>query len=150
MSEITFDLNTTTSDDDQNNLGHGPGGVGPGGDGPSPWSKQPHVFGFNGSDQSRVLAMVSPRNHRRHSEDLVHTHDFLRACFLCKRRLVPARDIYMYRGDSAFCSLECREKQMKQDERKDKCRVTSKKQVAATTSGSTQVNSTKGETVVAL
>lgn len=91
MSEITFDLNTTL-DDDQNNLGHGPGGVGPAG----PWSKQPHV-GFNGLDQNRVLAMVSPRNHRRHSEDLAHTHDFLSACFLCKRRLVPGHDIYMYR-----------------------------------------------------
>jgi len=39
---------------------------------------------------------------------------------------------------------------MKQDERKDsKCGVASKKQVAATPSGS-QVRSTKGETVVAL
>ncbi|MED6219031.1 hypothetical protein PIB30_032162, partial [Stylosanthes scabra] len=48
--------------------------------------------------------------------------DFLFACSLCKRRLVPGRDIYMYRGDSGFCSQECREQQMKQDEkRKDKC-----------------------------
>ncbi|KAI4329617.1 hypothetical protein MLD38_027985 [Melastoma candidum] len=45
---------------------------------------------------------------------------FLETCGLCKRRLFPGRDIYMYRGDAAFCSLECREQLMKQDERKAK------------------------------
>ncbi|KOM41672.1 hypothetical protein LR48_Vigan04g187000 [Vigna angularis] len=146
MSEITFDLNTTLDDDDQNNPVKG-------GLGPDPWTKHPPPVGSNGLDQSRVWALVSPRNHRRHSEDSAHTPEFLRVCFLCKRRLVPGRDIYMYKGDSAFCSSECREKQMKQDERKDnnKCGVASKKQVAATaTPSGSQVRSTKGETVVAL
>ncbi|CAJ1974135.1 unnamed protein product [Sphenostylis stenocarpa] len=143
MSEITFDLNTTL-DDDQNNPVKG-------GDGAGPWWKHPPVVGLNGIDQSRVWALVSPRNYRRQSEDSAQTPEFLRVCFLCKRRLVPGRDIYMYKGDSAFCSSECREKQMKQDERKDnKCGVASKKQVAATPSGSHQVRSSKGETVVAL
>lgn len=45
---------------------------------------------------------------------------FLRACGLCKCRLGPGRETFIYRGDAAFCSLECREKQMHQDERK-KC-----------------------------
>lgn len=38
-----------------------------------------------------------------------------------------------YRGDTAFCSLECREKQMKEDQRKDKRKlqvVTNNKQEA--------------------
>lgn len=52
------------------------------------------------------------------------------------------------RGDSAFCSSECREQLMKQDERKDKYRVGSKKQVAEKPNSGSQVN--KGETVVAL
>ncbi|KAL4366953.1 hypothetical protein GQ457_05G008590 [Hibiscus cannabinus] len=47
------------------------------------------------------------------------TAPFLRSCCLCKRRLAPARDIYMYRGDTAFCSLECREQQMKLDETRE-------------------------------
>ena len=34
----------------------------------------------------------------------------------------------MYRGDTAFCSLECREQQMKQDERKEKYTVVTKKE----------------------
>ncbi|XP_061365354.1 FCS-Like Zinc finger 6 isoform X1 [Gastrolobium bilobum] len=131
MSEITFDLNTTTDDDSNNPLNRqGTGGVVVGSPG-----------GLNGLDQNRILATVSPRNHRRHSADLTQTPDFLRACFLCKRCLVPGRDIYMY-------SLECRQQQMKQDERKAKCCVASKKQVVAPPSGS-QVT-TKGETVVAL
>ncbi|KAI4325928.1 hypothetical protein MLD38_031289 [Melastoma candidum] len=45
---------------------------------------------------------------------------FLETCGLCRRRLFPGRDIYMYRGDAAFCSLECREQLMKQEERKAK------------------------------
>lgn len=39
--------------------------------------------------------------HRSNSADFLETNNntshFLRACFLCKRRLVPSRDIYMYR-----------------------------------------------------
>ncbi|KAL4366555.1 hypothetical protein GQ457_05G014970 [Hibiscus cannabinus] len=77
----------------------------------------------------RFLAMVSPRNpaSARSSFFTDHVVDataaaapFLRSCWLCNRRLAPGRDIYMYRGDTAFCSLECREKQMKKDERKEK------------------------------
>ncbi|CAL5203837.1 unnamed protein product [Lathyrus oleraceus] len=51
------------------------------------------------------------------------TPHFLRICGLCNCRLAPTRDIYMYRGDTAFCSLECREEQMKQDLRKEKWKV---------------------------
>ncbi|KAK4430593.1 FCS-Like Zinc finger 5 [Sesamum alatum] len=66
--------------------------------------------------------LLSPRYFRRNSsgDALLETADFLRSCGLCNRRLVPGRDIYMYRGDTAFCSLECREQQMKQDERKER------------------------------
>lgn len=46
---------------------------------------------------------------------------FLQACFLCKRCLGPDTDIYMYRGDAAFCSVECRHEQIVIDERKEKC-----------------------------
>ncbi|XP_073146923.1 FCS-Like Zinc finger 5-like [Henckelia pumila] len=69
----------------------------------------------------------TPRQHRRNSADFVETSPFLRACFLCQRRLVHGHDIYMYRGDSAFCSLECRQQQMIQDERIDKCSTASQK-----------------------
>ncbi|KAK9101578.1 hypothetical protein Scep_025008 [Stephania cephalantha] len=46
---------------------------------------------------------------------------FLSSCYLCRKTL-HGRDIYMYRGEKAFCSTECRYKQMVSDERKEKCR----------------------------
>ncbi|KAI5084262.1 hypothetical protein GOP47_0000431 [Adiantum capillus-veneris] len=46
--------------------------------------------------------------------------DFLSACFFCKCRLMPGKDIYMYRGDRAFCSTECRYQQIVIDEIKER------------------------------
>ncbi|XAR73344.1 hypothetical protein NMG60_11007281 [Bertholletia excelsa] len=85
------------------------------------------VGGPSGFDH-RVMAVVSPRFHRRSSTSggvaggssnhaVTETAHFLTSCGLCKRRLSPGRDIYMYRGDAAFCSQECREQQMKNDEK---------------------------------
>ncbi|KAK7275738.1 hypothetical protein RIF29_16860 [Crotalaria pallida] len=141
ISEITLDLKTSYTDVVEPKQTQGIGGVN----------------GLNnGLDQSRrVMGMAkdySPRIQRRHSANSAETpdDDFLHACSLCKRRLIPGRDIYMYRGDSGFCSVECRQQQMKQDEKKEKLLVASKKQhvaVAPIQSGS-QVT-TKGETVAA-
>ncbi|KAI4321395.1 hypothetical protein MLD38_034779 [Melastoma candidum] len=78
---------------------------------------------LGGQDQRSVAmaAAMSPRAlHQRHSSEFSDAAHFLRTCCLCKRRLFPGRDIYMYRGDSAFCSLECRQQQMNLDERKEK------------------------------
>lgn len=46
--------------------------------------------------------------------------DFLSSCHLCQKKL-HGRDIYMYRGEKAFCSTECRYRQMVTDERKEQC-----------------------------
>ncbi|KAK4366774.1 hypothetical protein RND71_014654 [Anisodus tanguticus] len=87
---------------------------------------------FKDSSEKEVIIMggydyyqysqVSPRYQRRISGEGFEREraNFLTSCGLCNRRLAPGRDIYMYRGDTAFCSMECREQQMKQDERKDK------------------------------
>jgi hypothetical protein len=93
LSEITFDPNTNV------------GSAAPPSDlqNQNPFSRriQP-AGGVDGLDHQRFLeATVSPRNHRRSSADFVETTTttpyFLRSCSLCKRRLVPGRDIYMYR-----------------------------------------------------
>ncbi|CAA2995326.1 Hypothetical predicted protein [Olea europaea subsp. europaea] len=104
----------------------------------------PHNSFYSGRLDQRTAAAsaASPRPLRCNSADFVETADFLRACSLCKRRLVPGRDIYMYRGDSAFCSSECRQQQMTQDERKEKCSFVSKKKAATAAAG--------GETVAAV
>ncbi|XP_072956881.1 FCS-Like Zinc finger 2-like [Typha angustifolia] len=49
-------------------------------------------------------------------------HHFLHACFLCKKLLHRNGDIFMYRGDTPFCSEECREEQIKMDEDEEKNR----------------------------
>lgn len=47
------------------------------------------------------------------------TAEFLNSCYLCRKQL-HGLDIFMYRGEKAFCSAECRCKQMAMDERKEK------------------------------
>ncbi|RRT70477.1 hypothetical protein BHM03_00008558 [Ensete ventricosum] len=45
---------------------------------------------------------------------------FLEYCYLCRRKLQEGQDIYMYRGDRAFCSEECRCRQIFMDEESGK------------------------------
>ncbi|KAL6653645.1 hypothetical protein ACP70R_008569 [Stipagrostis hirtigluma subsp. patula] len=44
---------------------------------------------------------------------------FLQRCFLCHRELADGKDIYIYRGDRAFCSEECRCRHILLDESDD-------------------------------
>ncbi|KAH7665589.1 Zf-FLZ domain-containing protein [Dioscorea alata] len=46
--------------------------------------------------------------------------EFLKTCYLCSKRL-EGKDIYMYRGEKAFCSKECRYQQITSDEGQEKC-----------------------------
>lgn len=43
-------------------------------------------------------------------------HHYLESCFLCHKRIIWCREIFMYRGDEAFCSEKCRIQQMQMDE----------------------------------
>ncbi|GLU01392.1 hypothetical protein SLE2022_187020 [Rubroshorea leprosula] len=45
---------------------------------------------------------------------------FLRSCYSCKKKLEEKEDIYMYRGDKAFCSLNCRSHKIWIDEKFEK------------------------------
>lgn len=47
--------------------------------------------------------------------------DFLHFCHLCRRSLLQGQDVFMYSGDKAFCSMECRYQQIVIDERKERC-----------------------------
>ncbi|XP_077214616.1 FCS-Like Zinc finger 14-like [Tasmannia lanceolata] len=51
---------------------------------------------------------------------IFRTEDFLNFCYLCRKKL-HGLDIFMYRGDMAFCSVECRCQQIMRDEYKEKC-----------------------------
>ncbi|XP_076935525.1 FCS-Like Zinc finger 6-like [Bidens hawaiensis] len=93
-------------------------------------SPSPLADGNNIIDHNFLAATVSPRNHRRNSADCMETPHFMTVCRLCNRRLITGKDIFMYRGDSAFCSLECRQEKMKEDEKKEKHSLIPKKPVS--------------------
>ncbi|PAN22364.1 hypothetical protein GQ55_4G014400 [Panicum hallii var. hallii] len=41
---------------------------------------------------------------------------YLGSCLLCKESIACNRDVFMYKGDAAFCSDDCRQEQMDMDE----------------------------------
>lgn len=64
------------------------------------------------------------------------TSDFLSCCHLCRKKL-DGKDIYMYRGEKAFCSSECRSSQIMIDERKEQqCRSEASRSVDVVSSSS--------------
>ncbi|OEL37108.1 hypothetical protein BAE44_0001872 [Dichanthelium oligosanthes] len=61
-----------------------------------------------------TLVIHGPKHHKQASP--AASSSFLQRCYLCHRELAEGRDIYMYRGDRAFCSEECRCRQIFMDE----------------------------------
>lgn len=59
---------------------------------------------------------VAPPRRSNSNVAVFHVQHFLHACYLCKRQLNHGKDVYMYRGDKAFCSVECRYQQILMDE----------------------------------
>ncbi|CAL9060839.1 unnamed protein product [Musa banksii] len=57
--------------------------------------------------------MPSPRFFSVHE---ARRHHFLGSCYLCKKPIAENKDVFMYRGDTPFCSKECRWEQMDMDE----------------------------------
>ncbi|KAF8027269.1 hypothetical protein BT93_E0241 [Corymbia citriodora subsp. variegata] len=78
--------------------------------------------GFSGSFRVlRNAVRSSPRSARFYDarfED--HQPHFLETCFLCQKRLGSNRDIFMYRGELAFCSEDCRQEQIELEETKER------------------------------
>ncbi|XP_004241979.1 FCS-Like Zinc finger 1-like [Solanum lycopersicum] len=76
------------------------------------------------SSSSSSSSMSSPRfaGGRNYSDTTRFQQQphFLDACFLCNKPLGFNRDIFMYRGDTPFCSEECRQEEIDNDEAKEK------------------------------
>ncbi|PKA53296.1 hypothetical protein AXF42_Ash010026 [Apostasia shenzhenica] len=71
------------------------------------------------SRRQGIYRALGPRAPARiYLEDLSddEPQHFLDSCFLCKKPLAGNGDIFMYRGDTPFCSVECRQEQMEIDE----------------------------------
>lgn len=73
--------------------------------GPNP--KTTHIFDNCVVEESYCSVPNSP-----HSFSL----NFLSFCYTCKNHLEHTKDIFIYRGEKAFCSQECRHKEMVLDE----------------------------------
>ncbi|KAK6913751.1 Zf-FLZ domain [Dillenia turbinata] len=69
---------------------------------------------INKATMIKTSPPISPSS--KNSSHLLPPITFLDQCFLCKQRLLPGKDIYMYKGDRAFCSVECRCRQIFMDE----------------------------------
>ncbi|OIW10864.1 hypothetical protein TanjilG_27810 [Lupinus angustifolius] len=125
-----------------------------------------HPYNFQHGFVSRTLGYAYPTYQTRSArfydarfydarfED--HIPHFLEACFLCKKPLGNNRDIFMYRGDTPFCSEDCRLEQIEMDEAKEKNRNLSsmkalrkKEQNKSSTSNKTQDYSIRTGTVAA-
>ncbi|KAJ1385234.1 Zf-FLZ domain [Sesbania bispinosa] len=50
---------------------------------------------------------------------------FLSFCYHCSKKFEEGKDIYMYRGEKAFCSLDCRALEIKIDEELEKSNLSS-------------------------
>ncbi|WJX96185.1 FCS-Like Zinc finger 15 [Trifolium repens] len=61
--------------------------------------------------ESKKNISINNNNNNTHQKST-----FLDQCFLCNKKLLPEKDIYMYKGDRAFCSVDCRCKQILRDE----------------------------------
>ncbi|KAJ0248209.1 FCS-Like Zinc finger 11 [Hirschfeldia incana] len=76
--------------------------------GPNP--KTTHIY--------RDQVLECHKNEVINKEKSIETEldNFLSVCNFCNKKLVVGKDIYMYRGEKAFCSEECRSEEMAIDE----------------------------------
>ncbi|KAK9099679.1 hypothetical protein Scep_023109 [Stephania cephalantha] len=81
-----------------------------------------YELGTGGGECERKCGVFFESPLKKKTQELreyeMSTSDFLSFCYLCRKKL-HGLDIFMYRGDQAFCSVECRCKQILRDERKD-------------------------------
>jgi hypothetical protein len=60
---------------------------------------------------------LSDNHHRHNTKDNINQKkNFLSYCHTCIKNLEQSNDIYIYRGEKAFCSQECRYQEMVLDE----------------------------------
>uniref|UniRef100_A0A5B7BDG6 FLZ-type domain-containing protein n=1 Tax=Davidia involucrata TaxID=16924 RepID=A0A5B7BDG6_DAVIN len=77
-----------------------------------------------------ALKLSKPTFRRNQIPASSHEYCFLKSCHLCSKNLSPDKDVYMYRGDQGFCSIECRSRQIYIDEMRE-IETSTKKMVAS-------------------
>nr|XP_009627252.1 FCS-Like Zinc finger 17-like [Nicotiana tomentosiformis] len=78
---------------------------------------------LNEVEHSQFLAFSNARTS-------LHYDCFLKSCFFCNKILSLDKEVYMYRGELGFCSVDCRNRQIYLDEMK-KIEIYTKKMLAS-------------------
>ncbi|KAJ1418793.1 Zf-FLZ domain [Sesbania bispinosa] len=92
-----------------------------------------HGYNYNNYNTNVGVLRRTPPQTLIESEPSFPTSNFLNSCHLCGKKL-HGKDIYMYRGEKAFCSPECRSSQIMMDERKERCRSEASRSVELSSS----------------
>ncbi|XP_076955564.1 FCS-Like Zinc finger 10-like [Bidens hawaiensis] len=88
--------------------------------GPNP--KTTHIFGDCILERRENEFIAKSEEHEVKPCEAVNFYpsdDFLSFCYSCKKKL-EGEDIYMYRGEKAFCSLDCRSEEILIEEEMEK------------------------------
>ncbi|XP_022761228.1 uncharacterized protein LOC111307474 [Durio zibethinus] len=108
-------------------------------------SKTSMAINSNSSKVSSLSSSCFLFSHTTNSQLNYPVTAFLEQCFLCKQKLLPGKDIYMYKGDRAFCSVECRCKQIFMDEeetlKKENCSLAAMKPPSTASASSSSSSS---------
>ncbi|XP_022724523.1 uncharacterized protein LOC111281152 [Durio zibethinus] len=68
----------------------------------------------------KISFPTSRKHYHGHSGRLPASQScFLKSCHLCHKNLSLDKEVYMYRGDQGFCSIECRDRQIVLDEMRE-------------------------------
>ncbi|CDY11512.1 BnaA09g40780D [Brassica napus] len=91
--------------------------------GPNP--KTTHIYGDQVLDCHKNGDDNKEKSIETELDSMFPLDNFLRVCNFCNKKLVLGKDIYMYRGEKAFCSAECRSEEMTidEDDLEDSCVV---------------------------
>ncbi|KAK9139318.1 hypothetical protein Scep_008999 [Stephania cephalantha] len=76
--------------------------------------------------------------------------NFLDSCYLCQKPLLLNKDIFMYRGDRAFCSEECRCRHICMDDeeslRREKCSMLATMKTSSSSASASRASHRKANT----
>ncbi|KAG2331829.1 hypothetical protein Bca52824_003009 [Brassica carinata] len=82
--------------------------------GPNP--KTTHIYGDRVLECHKKEVINKEKRFETELDSMYPMENFLCVCNFCNKKLEVGKDIYMYRGEKAFCSEECRSEEMMIDE----------------------------------
>ncbi|KAJ0232456.1 FCS-Like Zinc finger 11 [Hirschfeldia incana] len=82
--------------------------------GPNP--KTTHIYGDRVLECHKNEVIKKEKKFETELDSMFLMENFLSVCNFCNKKLDVGKDIYMYRGEKAFCSEECRSEEMMIDE----------------------------------